>query len=396
MIEYQFPQISNISIVKEAIKGHDEFIIKHDEINNILIVNYIVSFSETFLHPNHFDDHLQKLYAAIRKECRGLEFDASTGNLITRKYHKFHNLNENQEHQINNIDFTQKHWILDKLDGSMITLFQGKDGIEAHTKMGKTDVADVVTKFLDNHKEYENFKNWCDTINCTPIFEWCSRKQRIVIDYPIDSLILTAIRNNITGKYHPHDLMTEIGEKHNIPVVKAYEVDSTNPNELLAFVESMQNAEGIVVRFESGHMIKIKTNEYILIHKSIDRLRYEKDILELIVDDKIDDLIPVLNDNIKASLLNYSETVLKNITEYAENLKIQVDSYKENHDKKSFSLNVMPSLSKKVSSMIFRVWNGDDPLDTVKKLVKDNCRTQNTVNDVRFIFKAEWNGNNNN
>lgn len=397
MIEYDFPQLTNINIVKEAIKGREEFIIKHDEINNILIVNYIVSFSDTFTYPNNFDDPIEKLYAAIRKECRGLEFDAITGNLITRKYHKFHNLNENPEHQLNSIDFTQKHWILDKLDGSMITLFHGKNGIEAHTKMGKTEVADKVTIFLNIHPEYKNIKKYCDSINCTPIFEWCSRKQRIVIDYPIDSLILTAIRHNITGKYHTYDSMCDIGEEHNIPVVKAYEVFSTNPKELLTFVENMQNAEGIVVRFESGHMIKIKTNEYVLIHKSLDRLRYEKDILELIIDDKLDDLIPVLNDTIKESLISYSENVLKNITEYADNLKNQVEQYKKIHDKKSFALNVMPNLSKSDSGMIFKIWNGSDPLSVVKKFVNDNCRTQNSVNAIRHIIKIDWsNGNNNN
>jgi hypothetical protein len=35
----------------------------------------------------------------------------------------------------------------------------------------------------------------------TPIFEWCSRNQRIVVDYPEDMLVLTAVRDNIEGVY---------------------------------------------------------------------------------------------------------------------------------------------------------------------------------------------------
>jgi len=51
------------------------------------------------------------------------------------------------------------------------------------------------------NKKYQQFAKWCIENRLTPIFEWCSRKQRIVIDYPEDKLVLLAVRENMSGKY---------------------------------------------------------------------------------------------------------------------------------------------------------------------------------------------------
>lgn len=33
----------------------------------------------------------------------------------------------------------------------------------------------------------------------TPIFEWCSPRSRIVLDYETDLMVLTGLRSNATG-----------------------------------------------------------------------------------------------------------------------------------------------------------------------------------------------------
>jgi len=58
---------------------------------------------------------------AIRRECRGLIFDAKTGELLSRRFHKFFNINEKEESMLENMtDLSGGHIILEKLDGSMI------------------------------------------------------------------------------------------------------------------------------------------------------------------------------------------------------------------------------------------------------------------------------------
>jgi len=55
--------------------------------------------------------------------------------------------------------------------------------------------------FIAQNPQYIDFARDCIGEGYTPIFEWCSNKNRIVLDYPEDQLILTSVRHMITGEY---------------------------------------------------------------------------------------------------------------------------------------------------------------------------------------------------
>ena len=207
-MKFEFPIINHINDVLPAIEGRSEFIVA--ERDGYKVVNYVVSMTDTF--PNIMlceNKHSGKLgpafypedhHAIIRRECRGIIFDTD-GNILARRLHKFFNINEREETQIDNVDFSRPHVILEKLDGSMITPIKIGDNIRWGTKMGLTDVAKPVEEFVKKTPKYEDFVRHIISLDKTAIFEWCSRSQRIVIDYPVDRLVLTAIRNNVTGEY---------------------------------------------------------------------------------------------------------------------------------------------------------------------------------------------------
>ena len=116
---------------------------------------------------------------------------------------------KDQETHHKEIDFSKPHRILEKLDGSMITPLLINGEIRFCSKMGLTDVG----KQVDDYGKTE-LRYWCrDIINqgYTPIFEWCSRQQRIVIDYHNDILVLIAIRHNVSGEYVQYDEMVKDG-----------------------------------------------------------------------------------------------------------------------------------------------------------------------------------------
>ena len=56
----------------------------------------------------------------IRRECRGLIFHAETGKLLSRRFHKFFNVNELDETDAEVIDLSKPYVLLEKLDGSFI------------------------------------------------------------------------------------------------------------------------------------------------------------------------------------------------------------------------------------------------------------------------------------
>ena len=195
-MNYDFPVIETIEDVIYDINGYDE--IRVIDKDYYTVINYAVAFEDTFTWD--FEDSHS---SSIRRECRGLIFNKD-GKLISRPYHKFFNAGEKEETQLNKINLYEPHIVLEKLDGSMIRPIPTPEGFRLATKAGITEVAMNAEVFIADKPHYADFINECIKEGLTPIFEWVSRKNRIVVDYPEDNLILTAIRNTTTGEYLPY------------------------------------------------------------------------------------------------------------------------------------------------------------------------------------------------
>ena len=186
-MNYEFPYITNISDVLPAIEGRDEFVVAEKE--GYTVINYNVMMADTF-------------DCNIRRECRGIIFDSKTGDIIRRPFHKFFNVNERDETQLHNLDFSKEHWIDTKLDGSMIAAFMHEGEIVYGTKMVAPDFHDLVKKFVDaSDVGYETFCRRVITKGYTPIFEFMHPQKRIVIDYGEPALTLLAVRHMVTGEF---------------------------------------------------------------------------------------------------------------------------------------------------------------------------------------------------
>lgn len=285
-MNYEFPLIRNISDVLPAIEGRDEFVVAEKE--GYTVINYNVMMADTF-------------DCNIRRECRGIIFDTATGDIIRRPFHKFFNVNEREETQEHAVDMSGDYTILEKLDGSMIAPFIVNGEMIWGTKMGATDVAKPVEEFVKNNPQYDEFRYLIGS-GFTPIFEWCSRKQRIVLDYREDQLVLTAIRDIKTGEYASYDRLVSLAKSYDIPVIRQWDkvlveqwhnaVQRGNKtlSSFVTFVRDLEDIEGFVVRFDDGHMLKLKCDWYVQIHKAKEAILQDRNIVELILDDKLDDV----------------------------------------------------------------------------------------------------------
>jgi len=110
-MNYDFPKINHIDDVIPHIENRTEFRVM--EKDWYTVVNYAVAFEGTF----SFTPKRSQLNMEIRRECRGLIFDTETGKLISRPYHKFFNVGEKEETQLNKINLHEPHVVLEKLDG---------------------------------------------------------------------------------------------------------------------------------------------------------------------------------------------------------------------------------------------------------------------------------------
>lgn len=366
-MKYQFPYITHIDDVLPAIKNSPEFIVV--EKDGYTVVNYVVATHDTFPDVatvgltngdvTHRDiyEAFEDFHAAIRRECRGLVFNPE-GKLINRRYHKFFNVNERDETAIHAIDWSRPHVILEKLDGSMVSPCFVHGHLRWMTKMGLTDTSMEAEVFVASRPDYAEFARHYLMYGFTPIFEWCSNKNRIVLDYPEDRLVLTAMRENNSGNYLLQDALERIGEHYGIEVVKAYDVSSSkHPSHIIDMVRAAEDAEGVVVRFDDGHMVKIKSDWYVRIHKIKSLLGNERDVVSLILNNQLDDMLPVLPREDVERVEKFQLALSERLYLCAYNLSHQTKSARASSSRKVFALEIAQNYNPMWRGMIFQFWD---------------------------------------
>lgn len=368
---YNFPLLTCLDDVLPHIAGRKEFYVSPK--GWYTVVGYAVNLPDTFTW-----DENDPAGSAIRRECRGLVFDTATGFLISRPYHKFFNLGEKPEL----VDWSRFYTILTKYDGSMIRpLPDGYGGFRLATKAGITEISMAAELHLVGKSSHHKLITECLGSGLTPLFEWCSRSNRVVVDYPEDRLVLTAIRDNETGRY-----LDITG--HGVPYAEC--VDTS-----LDDVVEWEEGEGVVVRFEDGHMLKVKALSYVTLHRAKDEIGREKNVLSVILDDRVDDLIPFLTQSDAERLVSYQRafwggldaTVTELTTLYEENSPHYPDS-------KSFAVDfvnqhVYPYLRPFVFEMRRK---GPEVLrDSLIRYVGGSLGSQSRVDGVRWVWKdTRW------
>lgn len=386
-MQYQFPVIRNISDVLPAIEGRSEFVVAVKD--GYTVINYnVIEWGES-LNKLAFPE---AKHAAIRRECRGIIFDNKTGDILRRPYHKFFNVNERPETE--NVPLYEDHVILDKLDGSMIAPFFNRGVLVFGTKMGATDVAKPVEEFVNGNPDYIDFSHSLIDSGWTPIFEWCSRKQRIVLDYPEDRLILTAIRHIETGSYVEHSWLRGSTEGYNIPVVKVFP-SQKNINGLIEYTRDLQDTEGFVVRFDDGHMVKLKCDWYVQIHKAKERILRDRHIVELILDQKLDDVKAHLPQEERDRLSQFENDFNKVIHPLALSIVSQVSNCRRigGMDRKTFATTYANKMSGLNRSIAFAMWDEVLYVDAVSVCEQKiyNTIRKNLTNTTKYEeLRAEW------
>ena len=375
-----FPIIETIDDVLPAIQGRDEFIVA--DRGDYKIINYVVNTPDTFPEVKTTKD-------ALLRECRGLTFYPD-GRVMRRLFHKFFNLNEKLENLVENVDFSKRHRVLMKLDGSMISPLFINGEVRWGTKMGLTETAVDAENFAKARPQYDALALECEKFGNTPIFEFCSRKNRIVLDYPEDQLILLAIRDNKTGYYMSYDSLCFIGNMHEIPVVEEYGSESIkNIDDFVNVLRTQEGTEGVVVTFDDGHKIKIKTDWYVKIHKAKEVVTREYVLAELILQDKIDDVKPLLLKQDLEYVEEFSAKLLKTLKKYSQQV---FDFHFEKGDyltRKEFALGLAKQLPHIVTSAIFTTWDKHD-LTFCHEVVK-NMFLKNTTHQKKYEeFKKEY------
>lgn len=355
-MNYNFPVIRDLDDVLHAIQDSPEFIVV--EKDDYIVINYVVMNEETFPHiDDNETDVSKRIRAMVRRECRGLIFDRN-GMLINRRFHKFFNVNEREETQHEMIDWNKPHVILEKLDGSMVSPCRIGNHIRWMTKMGITDTSMEAEVHVAKNPKYALIARMAYDRDLTLIFEWCSNKNRIVLDYPVDRLVLTAVRFNDNGKYMPYDELKQLAAGFDIPVVQAWSHEQIQKmGTLIGIIRAAEGTEGVVVRFEDGHMVKVKSDWYVRIHKAKAMLSNEREVVGMILNNQLDDLIPVLPKEDIEKINVFQNKMDVHLKACAKKMFEDIYYSRKWFDRKTFAIQEAQKYSPLWRSMIFKFWD---------------------------------------
>jgi RNA ligase len=384
MLNYEFPTISSIQDILPHIEGREEFRVM--EKDWYIIINYAVAFDTTF----EWNDN-DPVGSLIRRECRGICFDKE-GKLISRPYSKFFNAGEKEETQFNKINLYEPHVVLEKLDGSMIRPIPTPEGFRLGTKAGVTDIAQQAEEFIADKSHYSTFIKKCIQKGITCLFEWCSNKNRIVISYETDQLILTGLRYNDTGKYVDYEVMKTYATSWNIPVVKA--VDGLAVQDINLFVKQVRewdDGEGVVIRFQNNHMVKIKADDYVLRHKTKDSINQEKNVLQTILDDSVDDLVPLLTPEDADRLQRFQHAFWVSVEDVCGEIYDLYRQIDKGQEQKEYATMAVASVLPQYQSFMYQLRKGVPVKDLVVEQIRKSLGSQSKIHNSRWLFgNIQW------
>jgi RNA ligase len=260
--------------------------------------------------------------------------------------------------------------------------------------MGDTDVAKQAAKITKlAHHEFFWF---CDEeIYASPIFEYTSPYNQIVVPYEDERLSLLAVRHWKTGEYYSYEQLLKWGKLFGFDVVKQYD---RNEQSVLDFIEDKKSAsgeEGIILSSACGYYkVKVKNEWYVRIHKALERIVHEKDILQMILEEKLDDVIPFLSVTLANKVRDYEIAFWKNVRKVELEIEKTFLDY-EDLPRKEFALEIK---GRRDAKFLFKLKDlkekyGNYDHDAVHNILMDFLTTFTTSSKLehnRWLIGTEW------
>lgn len=259
------------------------------------------------------------------REARSLVIDIEDESIVLCPFRKAFNVNEIPENSVENLKKEIKDAFLveiaDKLDGSMqsASFHKGKivmSGSQALNPEQSWRLKDGMSMLTENHKLLIS-----SNPDHTFIFEYISIADQHVVAYTREEegLYLIGIRRKKDGFQEPYMHVKEIAKAYNVKKVKT---ENKTLDQLLEEMKTIQanEKEGWFLNID-GHMVKIKGDDYVSIHRLLDFVSSPNVIIRAIADNTYDDLIskvPLKNRD-RVTLL--ADLIFKYLTDSKQSIK---------------------------------------------------------------------------
>lgn len=200
-------------------------------------------------------------------QCRGLIVDKD-GKIKARPFKKFFNLEQHATLEgLPELQWDKPYLIHEKMDGSLGILYwmgeYGKSEPRIATRGSFTSEQAIKATEMLRKKQYPYTQMFLE--GYTYLFEIIYPENRIVVNYehPKERLTLLAMVNTETGEE-----LEIYGPDFNPYFATPKDYPPTTPkDQLRELVPNDGSTEGLVIRFEDGTRVKVKTEEYVRLHR---------------------------------------------------------------------------------------------------------------------------------
>ena len=321
-------------------------------------------------------------YDGLYRECRSIVIDIYKNRLILVPFRKFFNVNECEETQFNYIQEKIKNAarveITDKLDGSMVSarfynghiVISGSQALDEDKSYRLKNYYDWVIRRFDNKIFYMLVYN----SNYTFIFEGIFPDDVHVVQYDesMTGLHLVGMRNVYSGRELSYHEVVEVAEKYDVPHVKIFNMTFEE-----AYQDTLNNGrmanegEGYVIDID-GYKIKVKYQDYVLIHHAIGNMLSHNAILAAIHEGRWDDFYSKIPLAYQPQAKEIADNIYKYLEVYNEQLEwwynITLVETQWNMDRKTFMIAVDKVVPSQFKGAVRTKFLGKeiDPLKGVK------------------------------
>ncbi len=163
------------------------------------------------------------------------------------------------------------------------------------------------------------FERWTEKLDTslTYIFELCAGANQVVVQHKTDYITLLGARETLTGhEFHVDVVAPKIG----VPAVKSYDfgdlailqefVQGRDPRQFEGIVACQEVSPGVFNR------VKIKSAQYMAYSRLKEAVASPRNVMTLILGEKLDDAFVVMTDDMKSSAMKMQEGVRTLLKDY--------------------------------------------------------------------------------
>jgi len=254
-------------------------------------------------------------------DMRGVTFVFNKDGSLWKRFlmlPKFFNLNQVESTQYNVVKDKKIVHISSKEDGSLVTFMMTPDQklfaktIRGFDNAQAVGAYNLLTAWEDHMIWVKNLLN----LGLTPLFEYVSWDNRIVLKYSKPELRFIGARDNHNGRFFPASEMNNVpNTMFVIPKVEA------TLDELIERSRTEENIEGWVSIFDDGMMMKNKTLWYFNVHGIRTESVFREDyIIKNYYEETLDDVLAQLDPTEDKDAFEFVDTVTKAIDRYSNHI----------------------------------------------------------------------------